>query len=341
MEIIPTVRTAFLRLAMFLDVANVVQPILSVAICITTLGIAMEVVGLPFSWYSSFFLERRFGLSRISFSKWSFRYVQGVTIVQMSWLVSGTLAYLAMNVWGTYWWLFVGAAFSIITIILTKIWPFLIVPRMRPVRPLRSDGLALKLKLLARRAGVPVIGVNEWPVGEDSSRVNAALVGIGSTRRILISGTLLEDYSDDEIEGILAHELAHHVHHDIWKTIGCRGVVVLLACWIAQQGLSALVPLLQLEGLSDVGGLPILVICVSCTLLLASPLMNLLSRLSEYRADRFAIDLTGNRDAFMSGLRRFAAQNLAEQRPTALVKWFFFSHPPVTERLAAVSSHRS
>ena len=340
MEILSVVRAAFLQLAIFFELTNVAQSIFSVAICATTLGIAVEVVGLPFNWYSSFSLERRFGLSKIRLSKWFFSYAQEVTIIQMSWSVCVTLAYLVIEICGTYWWLFVGAAFSIITIVLTKLWPLLVLPRMPPVRPLRREGLALKLQVLARKAGVSVIGVNEWPVGEDTSRVNAALVGIGSTRRILISGTLLEDYSDDEIEGILAHELAHHVHYDIWKTIVRRGAVVLLGCWIAQQALSASLPLLHLDGLSDVAGLPILVICVGCTLLLASPVTNALSRLSEYRADRFAINLTGNRDAFMSGLRRFAAQNLAEERPKALVKWFFFSHPPVTERLAAVSRYR-
>ena len=86
-------------------------------------------------------------------------------------------------------------------------------------RPLDRETLRERLMTLSRRAGVPVLGAFEWGLGEKTTRANAALVGVGQTRRILVSDTLLKDYTDDEIEVILAHEMAHHIHHDIWTAL--------------------------------------------------------------------------------------------------------------------------
>jgi STE24 endopeptidase len=161
------------------------------------------------------------------------------------------------------------------------------------------------------------------------------MVGIGGTRRILVSDTLLAAYSDDEIEVILAHELAHHVHGDLWKAIGVDAVLTLGALAFAHLVLQLVPPMSGVTGPADVAGLPVLLLASILWSLVTLPVVNGVSRAHERQADRFALDLTGNPEAFISAMRRLGAQNLAEEQPSRLSEWLFHSHPPLSQRLAA------
>jgi STE24 endopeptidase len=184
---------------------------------------------------------------------------------------------------------------------------------------------------------VPVLGVYEWGLGARTRRANAALVGSGATRRILISDTLLADYSEDEIEVILAHEMAHHVYKDI--THGLVFEICLLFCgfYAAAVALRTFWQPLGLSSPSDVGGLPLLLIAGGAVLLAGRPFAHALSRRSERRADRFALNLTRQQTAFVSAMRRLALQNLVEESPSRAAVVLFHTHPPVEERIGAAS----
>jgi STE24 endopeptidase len=145
---------------------------------------------------------------------------------------------------------------------------------------------------------------------------------------------LLAEYSDDEIEVILAHELGHHVHGDIWKGIAFEAVLIVAGFWLADLVLRASSSSLGLRGLADVAGLPLLLLAAGGLSLVLVPAANALSRRHERQADRFALDLTRNVAAFISAMRRLAAQNLAEETPSALVRALFYTHPPIRERIA-------
>jgi STE24 endopeptidase len=148
-----------------------------------------------------------------------------------------------------------------------------------------------------------------------------------------VSDTLLADHSDDEIEVILAHELAHHVHHDIWTAIVVEAVLVSLGFYIADGALVRFGSWLGLHGMADVAGLPLVVLAAGAASLLLLPVANALSRAHERRADRYALDLTGNPAAFISAMKRLAAQNLAEERPSLLVRVLFSTHPSTSARI--------
>ena len=320
--------------------AGVPDPLLStvvVAAYALAIGLTGEILAFPFICRAEWLLERRYGLSRARFATWWGAHARTALVTSASWVVAAVVVYSAIGYWTTRWWLVVGAAFAAGTVALAIFGPILLRPALR-ARPLQRPELAARLEALARRAGAPIIGVHEWPAGE-TSRANAALVGVGSGRRVLLSDTLVEDYSDAEIEVVLAHELAHHVHRDIWKAIAFRAAVVCGACWVAQLMLVELGPILGLSGPADVAGLPALALCVGTVVLAALPAANLQSRRHERRADRFALDVTGNYEAFVSGLRRLGTQHLAEERPTRFVKWCFYSHPPVADRVAAARRH--
>jgi STE24 endopeptidase len=182
------------------------------------------------------------------------------------------------------------------------------------------------------------LGAYEWGLGEKTKKANAALTGLWATRRILVSDTMLAEYSDDEIEVVLAHELAHHVHGDIWKGIVFESGLILGGFYLAARVLRVLALPLGLRDVADIAGLPLLLLAAGAVSFLSVPLAHAMSRAYERSADRFALNLTRNPDAFISAMRRLGNQNLAEEHPSKIVQWLFYSHPPMRERIAAAQA---
>jgi STE24 endopeptidase len=240
-----------------------------------------------------------------------------------------------MSVAGPLWWVLAGVLLTVLAATLALGAPVLLLPLFYRVRPLADGDLVTRLTGLASRAGAPVLGVYEWALGDKTRAANAALVGLGPTRRILLSDTLLQQYSSDEIEVIIAHELAHHVHGDIWKGVALEACQVTLALGVAHLAVSWWGPAAGARRLQDVAGMPLLAAAAGAWSLLTAPVLLALSRRHERRADRFALDLTGKAEAFASALRRLGSQNLAEETPSRLVSWLFHSHPTMRERVVA------
>ena len=200
------------------------------------------------------------------------------------------------------------------------------------------DHLKAGLVALANRAGARVMGVFEWRLSDKTRKANAALAGIGQTRRIIISDTLLSEHSDDEIEVILAHELAHHVHRDIWKGIALETGLIALGFYLADRVLTRFAASFGLMGKGDIAALPLLVLAAGAVSLALMPLANALSRAHERRADRYALEMTKNVPAFVSAMKRLGAQNLAEEHPSRLVQILFYTHPPISARIDAAQA---
>ena len=177
-------------------------------------------------------------------------------------------------------------------------------------------------------------------LGDKSTKANAALAGLGATRRILVSDTMLAEYSDEEIEVVLAHEIAHHVHGDIWKGIAFESALILAGFSLAARLLDALAGPVGLRSVADVAGLPLLLLAAGAVSLVMVPVTHAMSRAFERSADRFALDLTRNPGAFISAMRRLGAQNLAEEQPSTIVRWLFSTHPPIRERIAAAQAFK-
>jgi STE24 endopeptidase len=182
------------------------------------------------------------------------------------------------------------------------------------------------------------MGVYEWTLSDRTKKANAALTGMGSTRRILLSDTLLLEYSDDEIEVILAHELAHHVHKDIWTAVAIDMALAFAGLFAAHLVMQRAAPFFGLQGMADPAGVPILLLTSGAIGLSVRPLMNAVSRSHERRADSYALNMTENPSAFITAMKRLGQQNLAEDSPSKLVQAFFYTHPPIKERLRAAES---
>jgi Zn-dependent protease with chaperone function len=311
------------------------EPALTVVAYVLFLSILNEIGSIPLGFYSGFALERQYGLSNETFGSWlrDHAVAFGVGLV-LAWGGVGII-YLLIRMSPDRWWLAAGAAFALLIIGITNLAPVVLLPLFYTVKPLDRESLCARLMALAGRAGARVLGAYEWGLADKTKKANAALTGIGGTRRILISDTMLAEYSDEEIEVVLAHELAHHVHNDIWKAIMFESVLILVGFFLASRALAALAGFLGLRGVSDIAGLPLLLLAAGAVSFVMMPVAQAMSRAHERRADRFALALTNNPSAFVSAMRRLGAQNLAEEHPSKLVQWLFYSHPPLRERIAA------
>ena len=294
-----------------------------------------ELVSLPATFYRSYILERRYELSTQSCSDWARDHLKGAGLTLALALIAAHVVYTLIAWSPNLWWLAAAAIAAGAALILTKLAPVLLLPLFYKFKPLDRADLTTRLVDLSSRAGVPVLGVYEWGLGAKTRRANAALTGSGRTRRILLSDTLLSEYNEDEIEVILAHEMAHHVHHDIRNALVLEFVLFLAAGYASAAVLSRSWQSLGLSGPADPAGMPLLLLAGGAVMLAATPLLNAVSRSNERRADRFALQLTGRREPFVSAMRRLGAQNLAEQAPSRMSVWLFHTHPPVEERISA------
>ncbi len=312
-----------------------VAPSLAV-VCYVSLLLMVHALGsVPLGFYSGFLVERRYGLSTQNLRGWLLDETKGFALGLALATIAAMLVYALVRRFPGTWWLPTGALFALLAVGLANIGPVLLMPLFYSVKPLDRESLKARLLALADRAGAKVLGTYEWGLGKQTRKANAALAGIGGTRRILVSDTMLAEYSEDEIEVVLAHELAHHVHGDIWKGLAFESVLILGGFLAASRVLPWGVDRFGLQGESDVAGLPLLLLAAGAVSLVMVPAAHALSRAHERRADRFALALTKNPAAFVSAMKRLAAQNLAEEAPSPLVQWLFHSHPPIRERIAA------
>jgi STE24 endopeptidase len=308
---------------------------------VVVLGIVLEIVGLPLAFYRGVTLERRYGLSTQTTARWWIDHVKA-GVLSLAFATLGALIVLSLMRWDAeQWWLYAAVVFTVIIVLLAQLAPVVLLPLFYDVTPLSRDDLRDRLVTLAGKAGTRIAGVFEWRLSDRTKKANAALAGLGCTRRILLSDTLLAEHSDDEIEVILAHELAHHVYRDIWSAILVETVLIALGCFAANHVLDAFAASAGLDGKGDVAGLPLLLLALGGVSLALMPIANALSRAHERRADRFALTMTSNAPAFITAMKRLAAQNLAEEEPSRLVEILFHTHPTINARITAAQQYQA
>ena len=307
----------------------------AIAVYAMLLCALLQGAALPMAWYRGVVLERRYGLSSERTARWLADYLKAAAVSTAIAVAAAELVYAALRRWPGFWWVAAAIGGGAAILLLARAAPIVLLPLFYRFKPLDRPLLQDRLRTLSHRAGAPVLGVYEWELGGKTRRANAALVGVGSTRRILLSDTLLADYSDDEIEVILAHELAHHTHRDVLKSVAAQTCLLLagFAAAAAAFDVRATVGNGGWRHAADVAGLPVLLLAVGAVSVVLSPAIHALSRRHERRADAYALQLTSRPAAFVSAMRRLGAQNLAEPQPSRAAVWLFHSHPPIEERI--------
>lgn len=306
------------------------------AYIVLLLGIS-KLLGLSLDYYG-FRLERRFKLSNQKFTSWAWDEVKGFLVSLVMGSIVIELLYFTIQQWPQYWWMLAWALFMGLFILLAQLAPVVLFPIFYKFEPLDNEDLRRRLVLLSEHAGTRVRGVYRWKLSEKSKKANAALTGLGNTRRIILADTLLDNYTPEEIEAVLAHELGHHVHKHILKSIFVQAAITFVGFWAANFALHYAVDHHMFEELSDFANLPLLALVSVVLSFLLMPALNAYSRFNERQADRYAFESISSVDPFISSMNKLAEQNLAERAPSKWVEWFFHSHPAISRRLAAAEA---
>lgn len=291
--------------------------------------------------YYGFRLEHRYNLSNQRIRSWLWDQAKTWLITLVIGTVLVELIYWTIRTSPQHWWIIAWAVFIVLSIFFAQIAPVVLFPLFYKFKPLENDSLRTRLLRLSDRAGTHVREVYEWELSEKSKKANAALAGLGATRRIILADTLLQNYTEDEIESVLAHELGHHVHKHIVKGIAVEVVVSFFGFWITSEILRYAVDTRGMfESLHDFANLPLLVLASTVMSFILMPLMNAYSRSKERQADRYALESIPDVGPFITSMNKLADQNMAEREPSRFVEWFFHSHPAISKRIAAAEAWR-
>ena len=299
-------------------------------------GGILFIINLPLSYYQGYSLPHRFELSNQDRSGWVMDQVKGIGLGGVVGMIVIEIIYAVLRVSPTLWWLWAAVILLVFNVILANIAPTVLMPLFNKFVPLGDDHaeLANRLMELAKRSGTSVRGVFKFDMSKRTKQANAGLTGLGNTRRIIIGDTLLNEFTADEIETILAHELGHQVNKDIPLGILFGSLTTLVGLYLASVGLNWGVMYFNFEGVADIAALPLFVLVLGLYGMVTMPIENGFSRWRERRADEYALSLTHNGVAYASALKRLANQNLADADPEAWVEWLLYSHPALGKRIA-------
>jgi STE24 endopeptidase len=297
-----------------------------------------KAIGVPLDYYS-FRLEHSYNLSNQRLRSWLWDEFKSLLVGLVMATIAVELLYMLMRQSPQYWWVIAWAMFLGLMVLLAQLAPVVLFPIFYKFEPLENEELKHRLVVLSERAGTRVRGVYKWHLSEKSKKANAALTGLGATRRIILADTLLDNYSDDEIEAVLAHELGHHVRRHMLKSIFVQAGITLFGFWLANYVLSYAVERLDMfERMSDFASLPLLVLVSAVLSFLLMPALNAYSRFNERQADRYCFQSLASVAPFISSMNKLAEQNLAEKTPARWVEWLFHSHPATGKRIAAAQA---
>jgi len=296
-----------------------------------------KVLGAGLDYYG-FRLERRFQLSNQRLRSWIWDEVKGFLVGLVLGSIVVEVLYLTIRQWPQHWWLLAWALFMGLFVVLAQLAPVLLFPIFYKFEPLEDEDLRRRLVVLSERAGTRVRGIYRWKLSEKSKKANAALTGLGRTRRIILADTLLDNYEPEEIEAVLAHELGHHVHRHILKSIFVQAAITFVGFWAANWTLHYAVDQHMFEELSDFANLPLLVLVSTVLSFMLMPALNAYSRFNERQADQYAFESISSVEPFITSMNKLAEQNLAERTPSKWIEWLFHSHPAISRRVAAAQA---
>ena len=297
-------------------------------------------VSLPFDYYKEYVLEHKFELSTETLGVW-FRDKVKMSILFAVFIVAfveGIYNFMWLD--PIYWWLFLWVVSVFIIALVMYVSPVLIMPLFFKFPRLENDELLGRLTRLAEKAGIKIIGVFEMKAGAKTKKATAALTGIGNTRRMLLSDTFLSNYSTDEIESVMGHEIGHHIYGHIWKFALLLSIFLLFALFITSQIVQPVSAFFNLGHINSVSSLPLLTLVFGLLYVGFSPLMNTLSRLAEGHCDQYELDLVQKPDAYISSMVKLCDQNLRYAYPSPFIEFMFYDHPSGKKRVERALAYK-
>lgn len=293
------------------------------------------ILDLPLSYYSGFILPHQYDLSTQTFTSWVIDQVKGILVGGILGGLLLEIVYAVLRAAPETWWLWAGGLLLLFNVLLSNLAPVLLFPIFYKVKPLGEEHQELveRLTALAQEAHTQVKGVFQFDMSRRTKQANAALMGLGNTRRIVLGDTLLSEFTNEEIETVIAHELGHHVHKDIPTGILIGSLMTLAGLYLASLGLKWGVNTFGFESPADIAAFPLFGLVTALYGLVTMPLENAFSRWRERNADIYALQATGKGEAYASALVRLANQNLADVEPEGWVEFLLYSHPALGKRI--------
>ncbi|MGA7836628.1 MAG: M48 family metallopeptidase [Ignavibacteriaceae bacterium] len=304
-------------------------------------GFGLGILLFPLGYYKDFYLEHKYNLSNQTFFKWIFEDIKGLGVSLLIGIPILLAFYYTMLKFGNLWWLPFAILLFIVSVILARVVPVFILPLFYKITPIDNEELKSRITILAEEAGINVTDVYKFDMSKNTKKANAAFTGLGKSKRILLGDTLLENYTNDEIETVIAHELGHYKKKHIVKNIIIGTVSSFLTLFIIANLYYLSLGWFGFQNITEIAALPILTLWAMLIGLVQSPLTNIISRKFEYQADEYAILSTGKAEAFKATLEKLTDQNLGDKDPHPFIEWFFYSHPSIKNRIAAIDNFLS
>ena len=299
-------------------------------------GVATSILFAPVNYYTEFYLEHKYNLSNQTFIKWIIENLKGLLVSTLIGVPILLFFFYVLNEFGSMWWLPLAAGLFIISVVLGRIAPVFILPLFYKVTPIDNNELKERIERLAKDAGIKVENVYKFDMSKNTKKANAAFTGLGKSKRILLGDTLLENYTQDEIETVIAHEMGHYKKKHIIKNIIIGTVTSFLTLFIVAFLYENTIALFGYNSITEIAALPVLSLWAALIGLIQSPFGNILSRKFEYEADEYAVIATNKPLPYISTLEKLTEQNLADKDPHPFVEWFFYSHPSINNRINAL-----
>jgi STE24 endopeptidase len=295
--------------------------------------IIIDVITIPLSFYGGFILEHMYKLSNQKISGWVKDELKKFLISLPLIIVMVQIMYLFLRNFTDTWWIFVTIIWIFFSVIMAKLAPVLIFPLFYKSVPLDNKEVKEGLESLAEGTGINIQGVYRIDSSKNTKKANAALAGLGSTRRVLLGDTLLDSYSPAEIKSVFAHELGHHVYRHIWKMLAIGTISGSLGFAFCHLVLTKVIGVLGYQNIHDIAAFPAVCMALAVSGFILLPIQNAISRRFERTCDRYAIEKTNDPEAFISTMDKLAEQNLADRTPNRLVELLFYSHPSISRRI--------
>lgn len=300
---------------------------------VAIITLVLLVIPMPLSYYRSHILGHRYGLSTQGVGGWLMDRVKAGLLGLFVATVAGSLFYVTVWAVPGYWWLVFWLEAVAAIIALTFVAPYVILPIFFKPRPVDDPGIEMMIQELVRKAGTTVAGVSRLDFSRRTNEANAAVIGFGRSRRVVLADTLLETFPALEIRAVVAHELGHHVHRDVVWLLVIQAASLLFGLSLGAMLGEPLLRLFGADGLGDPAAYPLLILGATVYGLITMPCVNAVSRAIEARADTYGFRLLGEGRAFAGAMRRLADQNLAEERPPRWAELLMYTHPPIWRRI--------
>ncbi len=302
-------------------------------IFITAVGILYSVMDFPFEVYGGYVVEHRFDLSNQSLKAWLFEKLKGAAVGIVIGVPVALAFFFFLRMTGWLWWLYFSCFVFVISVFLARIAPVVIFPIFYKFKELESDEIRRRIARLLEDQGIAVRGIFSFNLSKDTKKANAGFTGIGRSRRIILSDTLIDRFTPDEIAAVFAHEMGHYKKRHIARGIAFSTAAIFLSFFVCGEAYRITLERLGFSHVYDIAAIPILFFYLTVFSLILMPLSNAVSRRHEREADRYALDVTGDPTAFISSMEKLADLNLADRDPNPFTEFMFYSHPAIRKRI--------